>query len=390
MKHDKIYLIDDESSWKALLPLTFTRPIGELSCAFYTLAERWNMMSGLQAYSVPAADYLRRAFASPEPETGSLAVDSTILATELLSYSIQSLGEHEALADTEGRLIAWHVGCEVEKVQVFTGELLRLSRPYDIFIQCGRAIVDEWNFMAATGVSITPHPTVTVIGPADKLIIEEGATVLGATLNVDEGPIYIAGGAQVMEGATLRGPLYIGPGTHINMGARIYGPCSIGEGCRIGGEVRESVILGYSNKAHEGFLGNAVVGYWCNIGAGTNASNLKNDYTEVKLWNYATRRFERTGLMHCGLVMGDHSKAGINTMLNTGTVVGVGVSLHGTGYPRAFVASFQDGGPQGMTEARPEAVIAVAARMMQRRGRVFTEEDARMLRAIHAMTEGLR
>ena len=212
----------------------------------------------------------------------------------------------------------------------------------------------------------------------------------GAVINVETGPVYIGRGATVMEGACMRGPIAVLDHSTVNMGAKIYGATTIGPHSKVGGELNNVVIIGYSNKAHDGFLGNAVIGEWCNLGAGSTASNLKNDYTEIKLWNYASRRFQRTGLQFCGLIMGDHSKAGINTMFNTATVIGVGVNVHGTGFPRNFVPSFSDGSAAGFSEQSFQKFLDVAARVMARRDRTLGEAEVRMYEALYSLTETYR
>lgn len=230
----------------------------------------------------------------------------------------------------------------------------------------------------------------TVIGPDDNLFIEEGASVEGAIINVTHGPVLIRKNAEIMEGACLRGPIIIGEASTVNMGTRIYGPTTIGAHCKVGGELNNVVMHPYSNKAHDGFLGNAVIGSWCNLGAGCTASNLKNDYTEIKLWNYPSRRFLRTGLQFCGLIMGDHSKAGINTMFNTATVAGVGVNIHGTGFPRNFLASFSEGSAAGLTDVPLSKFMNIARRVMARRGIELTAADERMYTTLYEMTETYR
>jgi len=231
--------------------------------------------------------------------------------------------------------------------------------------------------------------SVNVLGK-ENIFIEEGAQVEFATLNAQEGPIYIGSNAQVMEGAFIRGPFSLGEGSVIKMGARIYGATTIGPHSKCGGELENVVIFGYTNKAHDGFLGNAVLGEWCNIGAGTNNSNLKNNYTPVKLWNYPIERFALTGMQFCGLVMGDHSKCGINTMLNTGTVIGVSANVFGAGFPRNFIPSFSIGGGHGFKELRLKNGLEVAHTVMQRRDMDLDDEDRNILDAVFRRTQKFR
>ena len=214
---------------------------------------------------------------------------------------------------------------------------------YDIFEFNGEVLEQDFKRLTAGRKSQPLSSTNTIIGDPSRIFIEEGAYVEGAVLNTNDGPIYIGQNVEVMEGACIRGGFAACHDAKVRIGAKVYGATTLGPHCKIGGEVENSVFIGYSNKAHDGFLGDAVIGEWCNIGGGTTASNLKNDYGEIKLWNYATKRFERTGLQFCGLFMGDHSKIGVNGMINTATVLGVGVNIHGAGFPRNFVASFQEG-----------------------------------------------
>lgn len=257
-----------------------------------------------------------------------------------------------------------------------------IDRPYDIFAYNGEFIKKDFDRLVAGKVFTSPNRTNTVIGDPGLIYIAPGAEVNGAILNTTQGPIWIGREAHVMEGSCMRGPIAIGDHSSVNMGAKIYQDTTLGPWCKVGGELNNVVMQGFSNKAHDGFLGNAVIGEWCNLGAGCTASNLKNDYTPVKLWNYRTRRFEQTGLQFCGLIMGDHSKAGINTMFNTGTVVGVGCNIHGHGFPRNFIASFSDGGASGFTDVQLPKFFDTALRMMSRRGKEFSNRDRRLYESI--------
>lgn len=347
-----IALADGEAR-ETLLPLTFTRPVAEIRMGIFTMRERRERLTPA-VYSYQTADYLAEKFPA-DPEATITADAAEIVGTD------------------DG-----------------TGHPLRILRPHDIFTLCGQALEVDFRLATEGHTSSPLSPTNTLIGPADRLFIEEGATVEGVTISTLRGPVFIGRDAEIGEGSCLRGPIAIGRGTIVNMGAKIYGPTAIGPHCRIGGELNNVVIQGYSNKAHDGFLGNAVIGEWCNIGAGCNASNLKNDYTETKQWCYPARRFLKTGLLHCGLVMGDHSKAGINTMLNTATVTGVGVSIHGTGFPRNFVASFSDGSAAGFDTIPLRKFLDTAARVMARRNVTISPTDEAILTAVYTLTETYR
>jgi UDP-N-acetylglucosamine diphosphorylase/glucosamine-1-phosphate N-acetyltransferase len=224
----------------------------------------------------------------------------------------------------------------------------------------------------------------------ERIFAEEGAKVEYSILNAAEGPIYIGKGAEIMEGCKVRGPFALCENAVLKLDAKIYGATTVGPECRVGGEVSNVVFLGYSNKGHDGFLGNSVIGEWCNIGADTNSSNLKNTYEPVKLWSYATGRFEKTGLTFCGLMMGDHAKCGINTMFNTGTVAGVGANIFGTGFPRNFIPSFAWGGAQGFETFQPAKFFITAEAMMTRRKIKLTSTDKDILNEVFRLTAGYR
>ena len=270
---------------------------------------------------------------------------------------------------------------------------LAINMLYDIFLNNDKALEQDFKVLTAGRKSAPLSKTNTVVGDAvaadgtPRIFVEEGAVVEAAVLNVVNGPIYIGRDAEVMEGSCIRAPFALCDHAVVNMGARIYGATTIGPYCKVGGELNNVVMIGYSNKAHDGFLGNAVIGEWCNLGGGTTASNLKNDYTEIKLWNYPAHRFLRTGLQFCGLIMGDHSKTGINCMFNTATVVGVGVNIHGAGFPRNFVASFSEGSSAGFTDVSLAKFFDIAERMMARRKVELTETDRDIFKSIYNIAD---
>ncbi|NBQ48824.1 MAG: glucose-1-phosphate thymidylyltransferase, partial [Sphingobacteriia bacterium] len=195
-------------------------------------------------------------------------------------------------------------------------------------------------------------------------------------------PVYIGKEAEIMEGALVRGPFALCEHSTLKLGAKVYGASTVGPHSKVGGELSNSVIFGYSNKAHDGFLGNSVLGEWCNLGADTNNSNLKNNYGPVKLYNYATGKSLNTGLQFCGLMMGDHSKAGINTMFNTGTVVGVGCNIYGGGFPATHIPNFSWGGAEGFEAYQLDKLAETATKMYERRGLAFSEMELQILRHV--------
>lgn len=356
-----ILLRDNDNVRQNMLPLSFTRPLSELRLGITTLREKWErMLPG--HYSWDTADYLKPKF----PQSGTtpdLIIDSDIIPTR--EY-VQSLLAGQPSSPE------------------------RIEHVYDIFLKNGEAITADFNDLTAGRISQPLSASNTVIGDPSLIFLEEGATVEGAMLNTTHGPIYVGPHAEIMEGSCLRGPIAVCEHATVNMGTKIYGATTIGPWCKVGGELNNVVMIGYSNKAHDGFLGNAVIGEWCNLGAGCVASNLKNDYTEIKLWNYPAHRFLKTGLQFCGLIMGDHSKAGINTMFNTATVVGVGVNIHGSGFPRNFVASFSEGGASGFSDVSLTKFFDIARRMMARRGKELTETDRAIFQAIYDIADNYK
>jgi UDP-N-acetylglucosamine diphosphorylase/glucosamine-1-phosphate N-acetyltransferase len=266
---------------------------------------------------------------------------------------------------------------------------MSIENPWDIFSKNGDAIKSDFELVTKGRKSLALSSTNQVIA-AENIFVEEGAVVECAILNASTGPIYIGKDAEIMEGSIVRGPFSLGEHSALKLGAKIYGPTTIGPHSKVGGEVNNSVIFGFSNKAHDGFLGNSVLGEWCNIGADSNNSNLKNNYAEVKLWNYNKERFVGTGLTFCGLIMGDHSKCGINTMFNTGTVVGVNANIFGSGFPRNFVASFSWGGAAGFTTYKLKDAFEVASKVFERRSMVFDETEQEILTHVFELTEKYR
>lgn len=352
-----VVLFDTPDNFENLLPLSYTRPVADFRVGIVTIKEKWQaMLPGF--YSYLTVDYLQEKF--PKSDLGGLPalfVAGNVIPDAALVAAV-ALKPGESLRDEDGLIAAYCTRGEFDTFDISAARevapgLGRLRFVFDIFRANAAAINDDYRRLTAGRKSCVLDESTRVIGPAEtpdgypSLFIEEGATVEGAILNVKDGPIYIGKDVAVMEGACLRGPLAVCDNAKIRMGAKIYGGTTFGPYCKVGGEVDNAVIFGYSNKAHDGYLGNAVVGEWCNIGAGVNASNLKNDYAKVRVWNYAKKSFMRTDLQFCGLIMADHSKAGINCMFNTATVVGVGVNIHGSGFPRVFIPSFSEGSPEG-------------------------------------------
>ncbi len=380
-----ILLVGSTESWANLLPLTFTRPCAALRVGIDSIAGKWARLAGagITVECASGAPYLDELWPHASADGDTLSVDSTVVPDTAFVGAALSLDADSALTDGSGHPLAWR-GTAARTVE-YPGKVLQIKHVYDIFRYNGEVLAADFAAITAGACGEHLSSTNTVVGDAGQVFVAPGATVECAVLNVKNGPIYIGPGAEVMEGALLRGPIAIGEGSTVNMGAKIYGATTLGPHCKVGGEVNNIVMQGYSNKAHDGFLGNAVVGEWCNLGAGCVASNLKNNYVPVKLWNYPAQRFLPTGLQFCGLIMGDHCKAGINTMFNTGTVLGIGVNVHQAGFPRNFVANFSDGGSfSGFDEMPVETFLDTARRVMARRDVQLTPALERVYRAIHA------
>lgn len=380
----QIILADDPEIACSLLPLSFTRPVSELLLGLTTLRSKWErLLPG--DYSYITADYLRELYPNAEPASDTLVIASHIVASRRLADTVALLLPGEAL--TKGERTIAYCG-RAERFIPYPGEVTSIEYAYDLFIHNAEEIRNDFELLTETQVSRPLSKTCTVIGTSARIFLDEGARAEGVTFNTEHGPIYVGPGAEIMEGSCLRGPVAILDHSTVNMLTRIYGATTIGRHCKVGGEINNIVMHDYTNKAHDGFIGNAVIGSWCNLGAGCVASNLKNDYTEIKLWHYPTRRFRRTGLQFCGLIMGDHSKAGINTMFNTATTVGVGVNIHGTGFPRNFVGSFSEGGAtMGYSEVPLSKFFAIARRVMARRQVELTPEMERLFTTLHALTD---
>lgn len=384
----------DDNKREALLPLLFTRPSGAIRVGILTIAEKWEKrIPEPVAFDCP--DYLSRLFESDQLQS-EIRINGRLLPNDRLTDAIQSLNEGEALVGKEGELLAYFgnqnyfkVSNEILKRIDFQGEYSSIERPYDIFRLNGQEIEADFKIITdrRTSADISGYNTFI---QEQKIFAEPGAKVLCSTLNATDGPIYLGADSEVMEGCHIRGGFALGEHATVKMASKIYGPTTIGPQCKVGGEINNSVFFGYSNKAHDGFLGNSVIGEWCNLGADSNNSNLKNNYEKVKLWNYASGRFDNSGLQFCGLIMGDHSKCGINTMFNTGTVVGVSANIFGSGFPRNFVPSFAWGGASGFETFALKKAYEVAERVYERRGIEFGQAEQDVLQRVFEDTAKYR
>ncbi|RMA64652.1 GlmU family protein [Ulvibacter antarcticus] len=376
------YILFDGNVRNQLLPFTFTRPVADIRIGILTIREKWEKMLGFTTTTV-TEDYLSDAFPMVEMDANIL-INASFIPSENLVGLIKGLSENQAIFykdeplafyTTEGQEVDFE---SYDITEYSYDDVLRIEHSWDIFSKNHLAIERDFELLTK-GRSSQPIPEKTVAFNEAQIFIEEGATLPLCSLNATDGPIYIGKHAEIMEGAMIRGPFALCEDATVKMAAKIYGGTTIGPHSKVGGEVNNSVLFGYSNKGHDGFLGNSVIGEWCNLGADTNNSNLKNNYAEVRLWDYETEGFARTGLQFCGLMMGDHSKCGINTMFNTGTVVGVSANIFGSGFPRNFIPSFSWGGSGGMTTYLTKKAFEVAKVVMSRRGIDFSETDAKIL-----------
>ncbi|KPL20910.1 MAG: glucose-1-phosphate thymidylyltransferase [Bacteroides sp. SM1_62] len=390
-------LFDPPETWENLLPLTFTRPVCEIRTGILTTREKWEKFLQSKA-SILTRSYLQTKF-SLHIEDDNMLINGSVLPDDSLLNEIGNLPAGTSLyaGDTlvairldRAEAAAFDMGKyqHGDRVTLSITPIV-IAHPWDIFTLNGQALEADFQLLTKNRVSAEPSNTNIVLNP-ENVFIESDARIEGAILNAGTGPIYIGEHAEIMEGSAVRGPFAMGEYSTLKMGAKIYGPTTIGPFSSAGGEIKNSVIQGYSNKTHEGFLGNSVLGEWCNIGADSNNSNLKNNYAEVKLWNYREEKFVSTGLQFCGLIMGDHSKCGINTMFNTGTVVGVYANIYGAGFPPNFVPSFSWGGPAAFTTYQIDKAFEVAAEVMKRRDRPFDQMEKDILTAVFEMTEKYR
>ena len=368
------YVLFDGIHHQKLKPLTLTRPVADLRVGMFTIQEKWSLAL-ISKVGLRTKDYLRKKFSS-QVGSAEIGISASLLPSNDFCKALDSIEENTIIMKN-GKVLAisplpednHEIDSKLSNYRVvkYTGEIDSIEKPMDIFILNAAEIERDLNFIQKENTFKNNYGTGNLfIG--DRIYIEDGAKINGATLNSSDGPIYISKSAEVMEGSNLRGPLVVMEDSVIKMGSKIYGPTTIGPSCKIGGELSNVVFQGFSNKAHDGFLGNSVVGHWCNFGADSNTSNLKNNYKEVKSWNYYTENFENTGTMYCGLIIGDHSKCGINTMFNTGTVVGSFVNIFGSGFPSKFIPSFSWGGEDTFETYKFDKAIELANIVMKRRG----------------------
>ncbi|OIQ38541.1 MAG: glucose-1-phosphate thymidylyltransferase [Bacteroidetes bacterium MedPE-SWsnd-G1] len=387
------YILFDGEVRETLLPFTYTRPVADIRIGILTIREKWERHLG-HSTSTLTEEYLELKFPMVEMEQ-NIMINASFLPTDALVEVVKGLKKNEAVVQND-TIIAFFAtdSQEVDNFDtynqiVFEKEILQIKNTWDIFSKNAEAIQLDFDLITEGRDSETVPDSIQCFNK-ENIFIEEGVELTIGSLNAIDGPIYIGKNAVVMEGCNVRGPFSLGENSALKMGAKIYQATTIGPNCTVGGEVKNSVIFGYSNKGHEGYLGNSVIGEWCNLGADTNNSNLKNNYAEVRLWSYESDRFAKTGLQFCGLMMGDHSKCGINTMFNTGTVVGVSANIFGAGFQRNFIPSFAWGGTKGFSVYQMNKVKEVATAVMKRKQLDFDEKDETILQQVFDDTEKYR
>ena len=388
---ENIVLFDTPERHCACLPITFTRAVSDVRVGISTIKEKWqHYLPG--EYTALTADYLAVKYPALPAEARFVA--GHVCPDAPLAEAVARLAVGSALLGHEGELLAF-AGSRADfdarrfaATVAYDSPYVAIYAAYDIFRENGRELEKDFRRLTAGRTSQPLPESCRLVGEptfpdgTPRLFIEEGAKLECVIINVNNGPVYIGRDAEVMEGVCIRAPFAACTHATVNMNAKIYGATTLGPYCKVGGELSNVVMQSYSNQGHDGYLGNAVIGEWCNLGADTNCSNLKNNYAEIKLWDYATHRFKPTGMQFCGLLMGDHSRSGINTMFNTATVVGVGANVYGPGFPRTVIDSFVQGGAEGFKSVPVTKVMEMAERMMARRSKSLTDAERQVLQSL--------
>ncbi len=387
------YILFDGIYRNNLLPLTYTKPVAEIRIGILTIREKWEKQLGATTSSL-TEEYLEAKFPMVEMEH-NIMINASFLPTEHLIETVLNLKVNEAIF-REDEIVAFYTSDSNDEVDFdsytiidYDKALIQIKNTWDIFSFNGEALNDDFNLITKGRKSASIPKTVHCINK-DQIFLEEGVEIEIGVLNASKGSIYIGKHAQVMEGSMIRGPFAMGEYSVVKMGSKIYGPTTLGPKSKVGGEVKNVILSGYCSKGHEGYLGNAVIGEWCNLGADTNNSNLKNTYANIKMWNYEKERFADTELQFCGLIMGDHSKCGINTMFNTGTVVGVSANIYGSNFPRNFIPSFSWGGAAGFKIYNLDKAKETAQLVVSRKNEEFTDQDKKILEHVFEITKKYR
>lgn len=386
------YILFDGPYRDNLLPLTYTKPVADLRIGILTIREKWEKRLGFATTSV-TEEYLSEKYPMVEMEE-NIMINASVLPDDALVEIIKNLKPEQAVYKNGELLAFWtaadkEVDLESYHRLEYESTLTLIKNTWDLFMNNGQALEDDFDLLTA-GRESAPIPESVHCINRERIFLEDNVEIVTGVLNAAKGAIYIGKNTQVMEGSMIRGPFAMGEHSVVKMGTKVYGPTTLGPKCKIGGEVNNAILSGYCSKGHEGYLGNAVIGEWCNLGADTNNSNLKNTYAEVKIWNYSQNRFVNTGLQFCGLIMGDHSKSGINTMFNTGTVVGLSSNIYGSNFPRNFVPSFSWGGAAGFKTYTLNKALETAELVMNRKNEKFTKKDKEIFSHVFKLSEQYR
>jgi UDP-N-acetylglucosamine diphosphorylase/glucosamine-1-phosphate N-acetyltransferase len=379
-------LFDDPIIRINLLPFTYTRPIGNIRVGILTIDEKWEKWLGTKP-SFQTAGYLEKKF--PKISTAdTLLINGAVCPDEKLVDTIKALPAHYFLVQDQFLIAARQPQGDMNSRNTiqYDAPFTVIDRPWKIFRENGAQIKVDFKRITAGRTSAGVTDKHTVVYGEENIFAEAGVKIKAAIINAENGPVYLGKNSIIDEGAIIRGTFALCEGGHINMGAKMRGDTTVGPYCKVGGEVSNSVLFSYSNKAHDGFLGCSVIGEWCNLGADTNTSNLKNTFDNVKLWSHAENSFINTGLQFCGLMMGDHSKCSINTMFNTGTVIDVSANVFGVGFPRNYIPSFSWGGAGGITTYQLDKAFQTARKAMERRDKVLDETEQNILEHVYRMT----
>jgi len=394
MSKPRSVILFDDDQYKSLWPLNFTKPVAKLRLSYFTIEEQWTLISKLPI-SCLTVDYLSKKY-SPDFTGDDIYINAAILPSKLLWQSIQNLQTEEALYNnnrlvacrpkTANQMLADLLNASYQKRE-YTNKIHRLNKPKAIFKLAEQSIQLDKSLINTTDFQQDPSQNYNTIFNPQDCHIHSTATIKGVSINAEKGPVIIGKDALVMEGAMLRGPLVIGDNAVVKMGSKIYGSTTIGSYCKAGGEINNVVFQAYSNKGHDGYLGNSVIGEWCNLGADSNCSNLKNNYNLIKTWSYQAEDYINSEEQFHGLIMGDHTKCSINTMFNTGTVTGVFASIFSSSFPPKFIPSFTWGINQTY---QFEKAIETAKRVMQRKNINLQQNDIDILAHIFKITTSFR
>ncbi|BBA17432.1 putative sugar nucleotidyl transferase [Blattabacterium cuenoti] len=392
------FILYDGTEWKSLFPITLTRPVSEIRLGLFTIKERWEKYIGKNAYDIITQPFLSKKYSKKEDSffEDVLLINSSFLPNEELIQILFSLKENETIFFKEkmiaikknflGKKDFFSFSKKCKKTYSIK-EVIHIQYPWDIFSNNETVLKKDFLFFTKGKKSCSLLGDNHVLCFKEQIFLEEDIKANNIVLNAKFGPIYIEKGVEIMEGSVIRGPVSIGKNTILNIGSKIYGGTSIATFCKVGGEIFNSVIFSYSNKVHDGFLGNSILGEWCNLGAGTNISNLRNDYKKVTVWNYEKKDFFPTDLQFFGTIMGDHSKSAINTQFNTATIVGVGDSIFGYGFPSRYIPSFYLGGIQRKKRISFHQVCETAEIMMNRRNIRFSILDKKILEYLYQLLD---